>query len=135
MSMFSISRGLLLTRSNDDATFRALLIDSTSLAGIVEGSVVTLLVTESFFFDFLAPAVETLLAIGLPEITVVVTVVAGAFVVVGCDWPALAPTGLTLPPVMEEVVFGSFSKLLLFAVTVGAAAILTAGLTVFSSAG
>lgn len=134
MSMFSISRGLLLTRSSDDATFRALLIDSTSLAGI-EGSVVTLLVTESFFFDFLAPAVETLLAIGLPEITVVVTVVAGAFVVVGCDWPALAPTGLTLPPVMEEVVFGSFSKLLLFAVTVGAAAILTAGLTVFSSAG
>lgn len=134
MSMFSISRGLLLTRSSDDATFRALLIDSTSLAGI-EGSVVTLFVTESFFFDFLAPAVETLLAIGLPEITVVVTVVAGAFVVVGCDWPALAPTGLTLPPVMEEVVFGSFSKLLLFAVTVGAAAILTAGLTVFSSAG
>lgn len=72
--------------SNDDATFRALLIDSTSLAG-VEGPVVpptvTLLATESFFFDFLAPAVETLLAIGLPEITVVVTGVVGAFVVVG----------------------------------------------------
>lgn len=124
--------------SSDEATFRALLIVSTSLGGI-EGAVVaptaTLLVAESFFFDFLAPAVETLLAIGLPGITVVVTVVVGVVVVADCDWPALAATGLTLLPVVVEAVFGSCSKLLLFAVTVGAAAVLTAGLTVFSSAG
>lgn len=83
-------------------------------------------VSESFFFDFLAP-VETLLAVGLPEITVVVTVgVIG--VCRDMFWPGMA-TGLTLPPVQEA--FGS-NRLLLFAVTVGATFV---GLTVFSSAG
>lgn len=138
LSMFSISRGLLLMASRVvvwiAATFRALLIVSTSLGGIdgvVVGAVVTVVtvvVRESFFFDFLAP-VEALLAVGLPEITVVVAVGAfrGCESAFCCNWPALA-TGLTLP--VEEV-FGS-CRLLLFAVTVGAA---FAGLTVFSSAG
>lgn len=135
--MFSISRGLLLRASRVvvwiAATFRALLIVSTSLGGIdgvVVGAVVTVVavVRESFFFDFLAP-VEALLAVGLPEITVVVAVGAfgGCESAFCCNWPALA-TGLTLP--VEEV-FGS-CRLLLFAVTVGA---VFAGLTVFSSAG
>lgn len=137
LSIFSISSGLLLLMVSKDAwiatTFLALLIVSTSLGDIDEadGTVVTaadVAMSESFFFDFLAP-VDTLLAVWLPEITVVVAV--GAFVGCGsafcCNWPALI-TGLTLP--VEEV-FGSW-RLLLFAVTVGAA---LAGLTVFSSAG
>lgn len=136
--MLSINSWLLLAASrvvwNAAAAFRALLIDSTSLGAerVVAAAVtmVVVFVSESFFFDFLAPVKTLLTAVGgLPEITVVVAAV-GA--IVGCGdilWPALAATGLTLPPVQEA--FGS-SRLLLFAVTVGAT---LAGLTVFSSAG